>query len=127
MLLNENDIAARCGLPGPIVEELLAGHAPTHQAGTARFTTSDLLRAQTSYLMFTAGVRWPEVKHAIADRGETLHELQARRDMWMQRSPVAWPAYPWSSHSGAATVTALMIATLLAGIMLGLMPQMVNW
>lgn len=127
MMLTENDIATRCGLPGPIVDELLAGHLHTKHAGARRFTPSDLMRAQTSYLMFSAGVRWPEVKDAMTDRGESLPELRARRDMWMQRSPLSWPAYPWSGQSSAATVTALMIATLLAGIVLGLMPQMVNW
>ena len=82
MLLTEDEIGTRAGLPGPVVAELLQPRIQiqTGELAAARdpqYRAEDALRAKVAAHMFAIGIRWRFVQAAIAalpDDQAALHQ-----------------------------------------------------
>ncbi len=117
MQLTEDEMASRVGLPGPVIAELL--QPPNGASTTACFADIDVLRAQIAALMLSYGVRWQWVQTAMRESSPNPESLRAALEFWSRIAP--HPAHPrhWP-HAATALATALMVLSLLTGIILGL-------
>lgn len=125
MQFTEDEIAARVGLPGPVIAELIQPAAPTAggSAAARRFGDADVVRAQVAALMLAYGVRWQWVRTAMQDSPTHPEALRAALDFWTDvvpspQNPRNWPL------PATALATALMVLTFLVGVLLGM--QMIS-
>lgn len=120
MQFTEHEVAARVGLPGPIIAELIppAGPAPSGPAEARRFGEADVIRAQVAALMLAYGVRWQWVHTAMQNTPTHPDALRAALDFWTDVVPSPHNPRNWPLPA-TALATALMVLALLVGILLG--------
>lgn len=122
MLLTEDQIGTRAGLPGPVVAELLQpGFRPSELAAASdpHYGVEDALRAKIAAHMFTLGIRWRYVQAAIAELPDDQTALRRACRRWATLAAAA-PARPprWRAPAVESTVvTAMMALTFLAGLL----------
>ncbi len=124
MLLTEDEIGIRAGLPGPVVAELLQPHFhPSALAGARdpQYCVEDALRVKIAAYMFAVGIRWRFVQAAIAGLPDDQRALRRACRQWAAAAaggrgrPV--PRRRLALES--AVVTALMALAFLVGLLAG--------
>lgn len=124
MLLTEDEIGTRSGLPGPVVAELLQPHshpAGPGGAGEPQYRIEDALRVKIAAYMFTVGIRWRFVQAAIADLPDDQWALRRACRRWAGIA-AGGPGRPVPHRFKAldsAAVTALMALAFLVGLLAG--------
>ena len=124
MLLTEEEIGSRAGLPGPVVAELLHPRSQSREltAETGpKYGAEDALRAEIAAAMFAFGIRWRWVQSALSTMPDDLPTLQrARRDWAELAAETAEPPSRGRVCVESAMVTALMVLAFLLGLLAGL-------
>ena len=117
----EDEVAARVGLPGPIIAELIQPAVPAagSSSDARRFGEADVIRAQVAALMLAYGVRWKWVQTAMRESPTHPDALHAALDYWTRVAPTPMNPRHWP-FAATALATALMVLALLTGIILGL-------
>ncbi|MBY0285579.1 MAG: hypothetical protein K2X52_00285 [Mycobacteriaceae bacterium] len=117
----EDEVAARVGLPGPIIAELIQPAVPTagSLADARRFGEADVIRAQVAALMLAYGVRWHWVHTAMQNTPTHPDALRAALDFWTDVVPSPHNPRNWPLPA-TALASALMVLALLVGILLGM-------
>lgn len=124
MLLTEDEIGNRAGLPGPVVAELLQPRCRgSALAGTSepQYCVEDALRVKIAAYMFAAGIRWRFVQAAIAELPDDQRALRRACRRWAGIA-AGGPGRPVPHRFKAldsAAVTALMALAFLVGLLAG--------
>lgn len=121
MQFTEDEVAARVGLPGPIIAELIQPANPiaARSAEARRFGEDDVVRAQVAALMLAYGVRWHWVHTAMQNAPTHPDALRAALDFWTDVVPSPHNPRNWPLPA-TALASALMVLALLVGILLGM-------
>lgn len=121
--VSEREIAARTGLPGPMIAALLP-HLPTPPNGYSSsqplYTSDSMQRARLASLMLRTGIRTQLIQTAV---GELLtpEQLATAIARWTPLADKADPPPPWwLQHSSLTAPLLALVATssLLAAILL---------
>lgn len=123
MLLTEDEIGTRAGLPGPVVAELLQPHFRSSELAAARdrqYCVEDALRAKIAAHMFAIGIRWRFVQAAVTELPDDAAALRRACRHW---SLIATGAGRGPRHRSivveSTAVTALMALAFLVGLLAG--------
>ena len=126
MLLTEDEIGTRAGLPGPVVAELLQPRIQIQAGELAaardpQYRAEDALRAKVAAHMFASGIRWRFVQAAIAALPDDQAALHQACRQWALiataagRGPTRQHPHPTES----TVTTALMALAFLVGLLAG--------
>lgn len=124
MLLTEDEIATRAGLPGPVVAELLQPRCVPGALAAPRdpqYCVEDALRARIAFYMFAVGIRWRFVQAAVAELPDDQMTLRQACRRWARIADTHTrrPAPGRAAALESTAVTALMTLALLAGFLAG--------
>lgn len=123
MLLTEDEISSRAGLPGPVVAELLQPHVRSNELAGARdrqYCAEDALRAKIAAHMFALGIRWRFVQAAVTDLPDDHRVLRRACRQWARiHAASARPQRYRLLMVDSTLTTALMALAFLVGLLAG--------